>query len=301
VTTPTPMRPPAVTGSVQPEGQPNPKGKLDWSTLVANRNNKFTAAYFGQAGEGKSHNLATWPNPVVFVFDPNQATLTGLIDPRRVINLASEDGYRTFYNLIRHKVFNRDLKDLEEMVGGPIETVGLDSFTFMYDLMQGAVPIPTTNQGDDNTMAWYRQLNVQSENILRQFCSIAQPYATDPTRPAYNFVCTLHQKDEVKQIGSGKNTQVVLDRYVPRLEGRIKNSVLSFFDTVLLCRYGKIKIDGKDVERHYCYSVPPDRYYPGIKDGVGGGGKRFAQLPKIIGGTYPELAKAWGLNTEGGE
>lgn len=286
-----------------PRAAPAPAPTPDWRQFIqpatASTRRRFAVCYSGLPGSGKSHAACTWPNAVYFGFDSNQATAAGLLPPERILNLATENGYRWFATSMIHALYHRDLASLVEIVGGPVDTVILDSISFMRPYLEASIPMPITNAGEEDGLAWYRLVKNASNNLLRQLASITSPYPGDPGRPCFHLVCTVHLEERTKKIGKGKDATLVTDRWAPQVEGAFRDSLFAYFDTVILNRDEKVKRrnergEVEEVEAYVGYTRPPDRYYT-AKDGVGGKGKRLAPLPRIVDPTYPGLAKAWGI------
>jgi hypothetical protein len=114
--------------------------------------------------------------------------------------------------------------------------------------------------------------------------------ARKPGEATYNVIFTAHLSTETNDEGA-----VIAVR--PAIGGQFKNLIPRLFGFCFFCEQTldtKI-VNGKaeQTERRVVRTVPKGAAYVG-GDRLGGKGA-YRKLPVVVGGTYPELAEAWGL------
>jgi hypothetical protein len=255
---------------------------------------KLSIASTGIEKVGKTHFACTFPKPLVLQFDPNLATVQSFgVD---YIPMGTGEGLKQFVTSVLPAVFNREV--------GDYETIVLDSFSFLFPLIQAAIPIPVSSRNEEDTFKWYRLVKNTCNNYIRQLCSVTQPFPGDPQRRSYNLVVTCHITENYREEGRGADKRLVLDKWRPRIEGAFKGEFPSFFNTVLVHMVeprATRKPDGSPGPTaidYVAYTVPPTLEYS-AGDGVGGEGKRFRRLPPKIPSNYKALIDAWGMTERG--
>jgi hypothetical protein len=170
-------------------------------------------------------------------------------------------------------------------------TIVVDSYSFLSDQLVKRVG------GADGkvTIPGWGQIKNDHLNKLTDLISATQPL---DGKPSYNIVVTCHLMKDGSEDSDGA--------LVPSIMGSFKYEIGKCFGSVFVTKpmikqqVGEGEMKGKLVPgkpAHLMYTVPPDERYA-CGDGVGGKGG-IEELPTIIGNTYPELMKAWGLKTEG--
>ncbi len=256
---------------------------------------KGSVLYFGREGTGKTHNACSWPNPVVICLAHNPETLLKFKDVRVIFPGRTEANpeptisqklYAWRFNILP-AIKNRKMTSL---CGKLIETVVVDDITqlalsYKMKLMgAGKEAIPKT----------VTKMDFDSWNLYLMWLQSDISVLTGATTPdlngereAYNIVCTVHERDTLDD-----NSAVI--KITPAVDGQFKDILPSMFGTVLVTDVAKLKDkDGKTVgQSYFVWTIAPDRYRR-PRDGMGGG--KFGTLPPQCPGTFPELAKLWGL------
>jgi hypothetical protein len=250
---------------------------------------RVSVAYIGDAGQGKTHCACSWPNPVLIAWDTNRATAEKLIGPERIIVPQS---YSHYQREILPVLTNRQLT--LETLGFPVDTIIEDTLSFKIQQLVDETPV-----NPKNTYERWEKVKTACRLDTRKLLSITKPYPGDPTRPTYNLVVTWHLA-----YGTDENGKQIAAK--PAFEGAFSNDVARYFDCVFYCeQVTKTKMtngqvvtlaDGRpDREAvHMIHTVNPDMLIR-CKEGIGGG--RWKKLPSRMGGTYAELAAAWGFPT----
>lgn len=245
----------------------------------------------GFYGAGKSHMLGTMPNTYWISSDPNDviARAKGL----GIINYSGGKPSEIWEDWSRRTLpalHNRDLirlgvhKDVAEQV----ETICLDAYTFLFEIMQEAVPMPTAKKtGDPDSYAWYRELRKAARQHMFALTGIVKPWPGDPNRPVWNLGVTYHMKAEYRDIpGTDKK---VLESYVPAIEGQFKDKIGAYFNTLLW-----VELKG---DKGVAYTKDPDKLRK-TKDTIGGNRPGHAVLPPVIENTWPAILAGWGVEEQ---
>lgn len=245
---------------------------------------RFTVLYQGPPKSGKTHCALSWPNPGVLYTETNLATARKLVDEGRIL---LPHRWNQDVNELELKIIPKlEARKADEVFGHPVDTIVLDSMTEALAMVQRDI------QGSKEKMSIndFGRFLVRGETLVRRLIALAQPQGQ---HPGYHVVMTVHERDVTDDAGG-------LVRVTPAIMGQLKDLVARFFDTVLVCEAhvetkmentptGSIRTRTID---YRVWSVPPDDYHT-CGDGVGGG--RLKRLPASLDGTYPTLAKAWGV------
>ena len=223
-----------------------------------------TVLYKGAPGTGKTHNILTWPQPIVGAyFDSNLMTLRNAMKAGVEVTPYFCKDWRQFADVFVPAVTNREIKARTIFID-TLDPLGLK----MQKDIQGTRPRLT--QADFGTI-----LN-RWVDVMGQLVDSTKHSASGP---GYNLVCSVHLKDVTDDNGS-------LLRVSPQLMGAFKDMLEQFFDWVLLCEASVVAktVAGKSVfTKHYqVRTVPPTPQHT-----CKGGG-----LPPVCGGTYTELMAA---------
>jgi hypothetical protein len=257
-----------------------------------------SVVYWGPSLSGKTHCGLTWPGPFVIQWDTNSDTLEkfphipyirpgiGLPESRK-----NWTPVRHFITDIVPAIQNRKLTELVRQMPGfedyKVETVFLDSFTSM------AMAIKHDWQGSAGNKMGYDGW----ENYLTRLTDwtvfmvgATKPDAYDPNKECYNFVASVHETLLTNDAGN------VID-VKPSVQGAFQAHMLGHFENVFFTKCIPEDQKARDgvlerVAKYWIYTVPPDSWRV-CGDRIGGG--RYKKLPAKMGGTYLELAKAWGL------
>ena len=249
---------------------------------------KVSVAYIGDAGQGKTHNACSWPNPVLIAWDTNRSTAEKLIGPERIIVPTS---YAQYQREILPAIQNREFS--EATLGFPVDTIIEDTLSFKVQQLVDETPVNIKNSYER-----WEKVKTACRNDTRKLLSVTRPYPGDPARPCYNLVCTWHLAYGTDEQGRPVNAN-------PAFEGSFRNDIARYFDCVFYCeQVTKPKIvngqvvnlaDGRpDREVHHMvHTSNPDTMIR-CKDGIGGSGP-WKTLPARLPGTYQSLAAAWGF------
>lgn len=267
---------------------------------------KRTILYLGPEKTGKTHSIMSWLEcgPMLLIyFDSNTATMEKFLTPECVV--IQNPPIDIFEARIIPAIQNRNLARLAELLPrheeesdgdyhtrrdemanllDNVETVAIDTASslaiqLISKIAGGRIKIEFDDRQDflNKMRSWFR-IMVQA----------ARPV---PNRNrTYNILVGCHEW--VRTDEKGNITEVS-----PKVEGQFRNEIAVFFDSVLYCmsETSTTQEPGKPsqrVTRYVCHTVPPDSFRR-AGDGVGGG--RYNVLPPKLEGTYPSLAKAWGL------
>ncbi len=255
---------------------------------------KGSVLYIGREKSGKTFSACSWPSPAVICFCHNPETIfkfdVQVIFPGRTKanpepTISQKlDAWR--FNILP-AIKNRKLS---ELCGKKIETIVVDDLTqlalsYKMKLMgAGKEAIPKT----------VAKMDFDSWNLYLMWLQSDVSLLTEATKPdltgnreSYNIICVAHERDTTDDNGA-------IIKISPAVDGQMKDILPSMFGSVLWCDVEKEKDKNGKVtgQRYYCHTISPDKYR---RAGDGFGGGRFALLPPKISGTYPELAKAWGI------
>lgn len=247
---------------------------------------KLTVLYSGDSKSGKTHAALTWPDPGVLYYEVNMATLQKF--PNIPFIMGQDIG--TIENLEMVVLPSLEQGKADQLFGAPVQTIVLDSLTEMFSQLSKEI------QGTREKLSIpdFGRFLSRGESIVKRLVSLSKPTAS---RPAYNFVATVHLRDVQDDEGN-------LVKVRPAIPGQMKDILGRFFDTVFVNKMLReerveMKPDGtaRKVldERRIVWSLPQDKYHA-CGDGIGGGILKV--LPGVCAGTYPELIKAWGLEAK---
>jgi hypothetical protein len=142
------------------------------------------------------------------------------------------------------------------------------------------------------------KLTIQDYGLLLDKLTEATVNMTDATKPkgthsGYNIILTTHMREVTNEDGA-------LQGVKPAIPGQFQNLLPRLMGFAFLCeaKLESITEPGKPARQEVVYqvrTVPPNRYYV-CGDRIGGGAGR-KRLPPITSGLYPDLIKAWGIES----
>lgn len=242
--------------------------------------------YQGPDKTRKTSNALTWPNPVVFYFDANTGTLENWPEKEKRVVLVKS--FREFQTQMVPAIVNRRLADV---FGVPVDTVVIDTASSAADLCQHEMMRESGNaETGEFDMKQYGRLKNKLYSTFRQVVDAKKPKGT---HPGYYVAITAHEQAWTK-LRKGQS-EPVIDRIRPRIEGGFKDILPSLVDSVFLTRIkrGKRGPHKQEAPTPYIVTVPPDDLYF-CGDGYGNDLGRDP-LPVEMPGDFPSLAAAWGL------
>lgn len=249
---------------------------------------KLTGLYQGEAMSGKTHNLCTWPSPVIVCFDPDTQTARKM-DGVTIIEVES---FKEFEQKVVPHVKNRTL---HELVNHPVETFGVDSISIasMYLAME--------IQGSKERLA------IQDFGTLLNKLTSVTMECTEAARfvegkDSYHIIFTTHLQTIVGKDGGG------IECVRPAIMGQFKDLLPRLFGFAFICEAGAevTTSPGKPAVSRPSWQVrtfPPKTRIGEVPFYICGdrvGGTTYNTLPTTTDGTYPELLKAWGMKEEDG-
>jgi hypothetical protein len=233
--------------------------------------------YKGDSGTGKTHNLLTWPQPMLVVYtDQNLKTPARVIATGAAIELLFPKDWSEFADRIVPAVKHRELS---------VATIGLDTVDGIAALCLRGVAGADGKMDQQRWGTYLNRLRLAFNDLL----SATKTHNEGPLKdkPAYNLVGTSHLKDVTDETGN-------LIKIRCKIDGQFRDEVEAFFDTVLLCQaetYGATEVDpatkaSRVIQRarYFCHTVPPTLYHTCKGHG----------LPTRVDGTYPSLQALWG-------
>lgn len=252
------------------------------------KDRNFCVMYVGPAQSGKTHCIASWPDPLYLYPDTNLAT----IDKFKVPYVAVPD-WETFDKhlmpALRRRTWFEENKETNEVVSVPLayRTVCIDTISALGDLLLEHI---TQKEGLKERNIW-DAMAIRFMRTIRDLVSLTGP--TDK-HPGCHVVVGGHLRD--KQNDSGNVIGTALD-----IAGRSGTQTPKHFDTNLLCRAKLTPSPGQepltaDQREYFIYTGNPSHLIDFLGDRVGGAGT--PTLPPKMGGTYPELMAAWGFPKE---
>lgn len=249
---------------------------------------RFTGLYCGDSMKGKTYNACTWPNPLVVSFDPDTQTARGMPGVWVVEVETWKDFTEGIMPAVRARKLGAFLKDRLQLTEEPlIETLVVDSIsiaaTKLVREIQGERP--AMRQQDFGTL-----LN-ELTGITMQCVETSKERV--PGEATYHVIFTTH----LQQITDDSN---VLKAVRPAVMGAFKDTLPKLFGFCFICdvQQETTIVDGKaqQVAKWVVRTTPPDRFH--ICGQRHGANDRRSLLPPLVGGTYPELCEAWGINKE---
>ena len=246
----------------------------------------YSVAHCGLYKAGKSHMMGTYPKPLFIQVDTNRAV--GEAQAAEMIDYTGgtpKEVWEDWDRKVLPALYNRDLSVLG--ITSPIESVCIDSYTFLFEVMQEAVAIPKTKQGEDDTFKWYRKLRELAKQHMYKFMSLATPFPGDSSRPCYNVAIAYHMKAEYRDVANSDKRIMV--GYVPAIEGSFKDKIGSYPGTLLWHE----KDGPPEKPNYFCYTKNPDKFKQ-ADDSVGGKGGHKTLPPKIEN-TWDSLMEGWGV------
>lgn len=242
---------------------------------------RVSVLYEGPEKSFKTTYGLTWPDPFVFAFDANTATLMNQIGTRWY----APTTWREFATECVPTILNRKLAAGTIVVDTVSSACRLCEFEIAKDVGK--------HESGEFDRPEYRRLLMKTHNVFAQLCDAKKPRSD---HPGYHIVLLSHEREWYKQkkvrIGAGEaRTDLVLDRVRPAIEGDFKNILPTLVDSVFGTR---VRLNEKTkTPQPYILTVPPDEYYF-YGDGVGNAPGR-EPLPAEMPGDFASLAKAWGL------
>ena len=219
-----------------------------------------TVLYKGPSGTGKTHNILSWPEPIVVAyFDSNLLTLRQAMARGVKVTPYFCENWQQFYNEFVPAVVHREF-DAKTIAIDTIDPLGI----MMQKDVQGSRPRLTQADFGSILNRW-----------IDVFGQLVDCTKHTNTHVGYNFVAAVHLKDVTNDGGT-------LVRITPQIMGAFKDILEQFFDWVLLCE-AKARVVGTaaPVKEYTVRSISPNNYH-----NCKGGG-----LPAVCSGLYDELMK----------
>ena len=261
---------------------------------------RVTCAYMGREKTGKTHNALSWPNPLMINLESNLATMLKFEGipfvlpggPGASFSEQVASWHRDIIPMIQNRQLTEFVRTMEGFEQYTVETIVIDSFTsigtaFRQQLTRGGLQKMEFAE-------WAQYLSWFTGDTKTVLDAAAPMLGHEDERESYNVVITVHENHIFDS-----NSHLI--KIVPLIEGQFKDNLLSRFDVVLIADSLTERIGGDGSDkldrrvRYFCHTVSPDKYRR-AGDGLGGGGGKYNQLPPQLVGTFPELAKAWGLD-----
>jgi len=226
------------------------------------KNQGHTVLYKGPPGSGKTHNILSWPQPIVVAyFDKNLKTLRDAIDTGVKVTPYFCKNWKQFYDEFVPAVVNKEID---------AKTIAVDSLSPLSILLQADVhpdidkPV-TIPQWGIILNRWVDVISILVDSTKHK----------DDT-PGYNFVAAVHLKEKTTEKGD-------LIAIKPQIDGQFASILEQFFDWVLLCESMAVAQGNNPVTKKYqVRTIPP------IRQHTCKGGK----LPAICSGEYEALMEA---------
>lgn len=259
---------------------------------------KASVLYIGRERSGKTHAACSWPSPLVVCFALNPETVLKFDLPVLFPGVRGEQTEPTITQQLdawRYEVLPAiKSRRLSALVGRPVESVVVDDLTqlaLMYKLKLLGCSTEAIPRGGTGKLD-FDQWNLYMMWLRSDITALVG--ATRPDlkgeRDSYNVICTVHERDTQNDAGA-------VVKISPAVDGQMKDVLASMFGTIFWCDSEKTRDkQGRTLGMDYfVHTISPD----GLRRaGSGLSGGRFGQLPPKCEGTYPELAKHWGLNSE---
>lgn len=249
---------------------------------------KCSVLYLGPVKSGKTHNVLSWQaaGPMLLVYwDVNLGTVNARVDPAQTLVLSPL--VKQFQQFILPAIDSGDLVKLaqnqdQEALLSSVVTIGFDTYSHISAKMLAAM------RGADGRLS-----QADRGVFLNAMLEWTTKLSDVAKAGRYNFIATCHDRTYTNDSGS-------VIGIGPHIEGQFRDLLPRFFDTVLWTKVSTKNevVDGKPQKRtsYFVHTVPPDSFRE-CGDGLGGG--RYNKLPPTMEGTYPKLAKAWGLAQTG--
>lgn len=223
-------------------------------------NQGHVVLYKGPAGSGKTHNINSWPQPIVTAyFDTNKRTLKKAMDAGVDIKPYFCKDWKQFHEEFVPAVVNREVN---------AKTIAVDTLDVLGVMLQRDIQgtRPKFTQPD---------FGILLNRWMDVIGSLAHSTESYSDTPGYNFVAAVHLKDVTDSEGT-------LIKIAPQIMGTFRDTLEQYFDWVLLCE-SKLKRSGSGpAEKEFLVHTVP----PSPKHTCKGGG-----LPAQCSGIYSELMK----------
>lgn len=253
---------------------------------------RVSGNYQGEAFTGKTHDLCTWPDWVMIAFDPDTGTARSM-GGGVVIEVES---WMEFEKDVLPYVRARELHKLVKAKLGmevPVQTLGLDTYSVAAQrLVREINPDPNKQ----TTMQQWGRLLSTLTDVTMQMIDTTRQYQED--QRTYNVIINAH----LTFVGGGEDGNKVVG-WRPAIPGQFRDILPRLGGFTFICKQEVTQTlsrqSGKPeaVRTFKVHTAPPsDLYLAG--DRIGGAGKLYKPLPPVMGGTYPELMVAWGLDPE---
>lgn len=255
--------------------------------------------YQGPPGSGKTHCMATWPQPFFLYFDTNLSTLAKFDDIPFVTVQDWAEVERVWIPAIKNRRLTEYVQSFVDEQGAKpyanykVRSLCIDSLTFfvnknVLELGDGGAK----SLGYDGWDQYYGRLH----RLVTVATQATLPVNADPSKESYHVLASVHEDRASDSEGN-------LQGISPSVQGKMRGHLTAFFNAVLLtqCEVKSRDLPNPDKsqpperlrERHFSvHSVSPDRFRE-AKDQVSGG--RFGTLPVRCGGTWPELNSYWNI------
>lgn len=255
-----------MTSTAPQPAQPAWMSKVQRTGEVENL--RITGLYLGPEQTWKTTMALTWPDPFVFYFDKNTATLENNPDKRPFYCPRS---FKEFQFEVLPAIVNRRI-DAQTIV---IDTASSAAAAAKFEIQGRAESFEIRDYGTLLTRLW---------STFDQLLDQKKPKGD---HPGYHIIITSIEKEWMRKVGN----DLVLDRVRPQIDGDFKNVLPTMVEFTFLSRVRKGAKDS--APEPYVITVPPGpEYYCGDRIGTG---TRFRRLPAELDGSFPSLARAWGL------
>lgn len=255
------------------------------SDPTATEPGRISGLYLGEAFSGKTHNACTWPNPLVCSFDPDNMTARGMPGVW-VLELESWAEFEsTVMPYVRARQLGKLIKERANLTEEPlIETLVVDTISV------AATKLVQEIQGARDKVAIHDYGTILNKLVATTLQCTETVKARKPGESTYNVIFTTHLTTETDDNGA-----VIAVR--PAIVGQFKGMIARLFGFAFLCEQTVNTVIKNGVatqeERRHVRTVPKSSAY--VCGDKLGGKPPFNKLPVTVGGTYPELAEAWGI------
>ena len=258
--------------------QPNIRSSSDIEQL------RVSVLYQGRGGTGKTTCALSFPSPLVFHFDLNEGTIMNYPGVP-MVSPTWEELREVWLPAITTRKLTELVQDDARFSDYTVQTIVLDSLTAFCDANFNEL----SNEGyKDLGYDGWGMYYTRVQKLLAAACG-----ATKAKRglETYNVAATIHEDTKKDDKGNVKSIQ-------PAVQGRMSNFLDTYFTTHLLTDHRKAKNPdgtmktGGEME-FVCYTT--SQGHRKCKPDQIGTGERFQALPAVVGGSYSDLARLWGL------
>lgn len=283
-----------MTAPIPKPARPIPPRKFNITTEPAVLGaTKALGLYLGPPKVGKSTLLASWPNPFLVAWDPNQETfLKHHPSCPRVTPDSPEQ-------------FERDI--LPWLLGGglaqefpDVETVVVDTLSFMARAYELEI-LGTANKMDNKGGDWMVFSNRMSR-VLGQLTRLAK---SNTLPKNYHFIASCHEKEKYVAVRGDGGMERQLVGIDPAVAGQTAGLIAGYFDFVIYVTRGKKNVRITDQTAPGGYRIEQRPHYqalgfePSDHRAPAGGSLWGHSIPSgPIDATYQGLRAICGL-TEG--